>query len=139
MVIHATSLCATLVFASGYGASQASWPERKHRAWIITAIAAACASVCSLPFMYDLVRAQGNVDVLKTGGLGWRHLHAINTCAMFQGYLVADLLVGTVHYRDQLNPLTGWVHHLAYIFLMQSACAPTVCPSSVAHTHDLAL
>jgi len=115
-----TSVAATLAFAGAYTAVCAFWPERKRRAWIITTIAAATASLSSLPFVFDLVKARMNVGVLaQADGEGWRQQHALRTCSIFQGYLAADLLVGVVHYRDQITLLTGWVHHAVYIYIMQ--------------------
>ncbi|KAH7108329.1 hypothetical protein BKA62DRAFT_18281 [Auriculariales sp. MPI-PUGE-AT-0066] len=114
-----TSLSATLFLAGAYAFLCSNWSESKHRAWIITSLAAGTAFMSSLPFLCDLALARGNVSALVPDAEGWRHPHAIRSCAIFQGYLVADLVVGAVHYRDQLNILTGWVHHVLYICLMQ--------------------
>ncbi|KAK3844050.1 MAG: hypothetical protein J3R72DRAFT_522426 [Linnemannia gamsii] len=35
----------------------------------------------------------------------------------FVGYSAADLILGYIHYRDQVDPLSGWVHHIVYILL----------------------
>jgi len=41
------------------------------------------------------------------------------TCRFFQAYLLADLTMGLLYYRSEVNLLTGWVHHLLYIFIVQ--------------------
>jgi hypothetical protein len=93
------------------------WPEPKRRAWVVTTLAAGYATASSVPFVIDLMHARGDVGALQTPLEGWRQQHATRTCAMFQGYLIADLAVGTVHYRDQINLLTGWIHHVVRIHL----------------------
>ncbi|KAF9135109.1 hypothetical protein BGW39_004741 [Mortierella sp. 14UC] len=35
----------------------------------------------------------------------------------FVGYAAADLILGYIHYRDQVDPFSGWVHHVVYILL----------------------
>jgi hypothetical protein len=35
----------------------------------------------------------------------------------FVGYSAADLILGLIHYRDQVDPLSRWVHHIACILL----------------------
>ncbi|KAI1315528.1 hypothetical protein EDD11_000676 [Mortierella claussenii] len=41
----------------------------------------------------------------------------VMTAGYFVGFCIGDLLLGLLHYRDQVNPLSGWVHHLAYMAL----------------------
>ena len=36
----------------------------------------------------------------------------------FMGFCIADLLVGSIVYPSQLNPATGWAHHLGYIGML---------------------
>lgn len=83
---------------------------RRQRSWIITTISALCMTVLSLPFVYELI----------AGGFDWTYVNkridslATPTCMLFAGYLVADLLVGSFAYRDQIQTSSGWVHHFLY-------------------------
>jgi hypothetical protein len=36
-------------------------------------------------------------------------------------YLICDLLLGSVYYRDFVDPLSGWAHHLFYLGVMARA------------------
>jgi hypothetical protein len=37
--------------------------------------------------------------------------------AYFVGYAAGDLILGFIHYSDQVDPLSGWIHHVVYIGL----------------------
>ncbi|OAQ36227.1 hypothetical protein K457DRAFT_12729 [Linnemannia elongata AG-77] len=37
--------------------------------------------------------------------------------AYFVGYALADLILGFIHYPDQVDPLSGWAHHIVYTLL----------------------
>jgi len=39
-------------------------------------------------------------------------------CTFFLAFCLLDLLLGSVCYREQVELLTGWIHHLAYAWLM---------------------
>ena len=69
-----------------------------------------------LPFAYDYLAAGCDVAAIRTDSdlalLGNR---------LFQAYLVADLAMGLVHYRKQVNLLSGWVHHALYVFVIDLA------------------
>lgn len=84
--------------------------RRRQRSWIITTISALCVTVLSLPFVYELIAS----------GFDWTCVNqrvdslATPICMLFAGYLVADLLVGSFAYRDQIQTSSGWVHHSLY-------------------------
>ncbi|KAG0359838.1 hypothetical protein BGX24_005698 [Mortierella sp. AD032] len=44
-------------------------------------------------------------------------------CAYFVSYLICDLGLGMVYYRDFVDPLSGWAHHLFYLGVMSRATA----------------
>ncbi|KAH7051780.1 hypothetical protein BKA57DRAFT_491535 [Linnemannia elongata] len=48
---------------------------------------------------------------------------ATGYCAYFVGYLICDLVLGCVYYRDFVDPLSGWAHHLFYLGVMSRATA----------------
>ncbi|KAK3826938.1 MAG: hypothetical protein JOS17DRAFT_239662 [Linnemannia elongata] len=37
--------------------------------------------------------------------------------AYFVGYALGDLILGFIHYPDQVDPLSGWAHHIVYTLL----------------------
>ncbi|KAF9109236.1 hypothetical protein BGX27_007842 [Mortierella sp. AM989] len=41
--------------------------------------------------------------------------------AYFISYLICDLTLGAIHYRQYLDPLSGWVHHLGYLWIVSNA------------------
>ncbi|OAQ23466.1 hypothetical protein K457DRAFT_83336, partial [Linnemannia elongata AG-77] len=48
---------------------------------------------------------------------------ATGYCAYFVSYLICDLVLGCVYYRDFVDPLSGWAHHLFYLGVMSRATA----------------
>eukprot|EP00854_Cymbomonas_tetramitiformis_P017098 gene17098-20323_t len=40
------------------------------------------------------------------------------TLHFFRTFCLMDLVCGMMDYKDQLNILTGWFHHLGYMYLM---------------------
>ena len=86
---------------------------RRQRSWIITTTSSACMTALASPLVVDLTMAR----------FDWQYVDArIDTlstpvCMLFAGYLVADLLVGSIAYRDQIQFSSGWVHHSVYIIL----------------------
>ena len=39
-----------------------------------------------------------------------------------------DLGVGSIHYRDQIQVLSGWIHHSAYVFVVEYAIRYDLAP-----------
>ncbi|KAF9934124.1 hypothetical protein FBU30_003405 [Linnemannia zychae] len=44
-------------------------------------------------------------------------------CAYFTSYLICDLGLGMAYYRDFIDPLSGWAHHLFYLGVMSRAAS----------------
>ncbi|WFD33704.1 hypothetical protein MCUN1_000517 [Malassezia cuniculi] len=86
--------------------------RRRQRSWIITTVSALSMTVLSLPLVIELVAS----------GFDWSKVdHRMDTlstpvCMLFAGYLFADLLMGMLFYRDQVQLSSGWVHHSVYLF-----------------------
>ncbi|KAF8342781.1 uncharacterized protein EI90DRAFT_2821183, partial [Cantharellus anzutake] len=89
------------------------YPSTKQRSWILTALASSVMSLASLPFLLDFVKGG------KVSSLVERRWLSESACRFFQVYLFSDLSIGSLYYRDRINLLTGWVHHIVYIILMQ--------------------
>ena len=43
-------------------------------------------------------------------------------CIWFAVACVTDLLFGAIYYPKYLDPLSGWVHHIVYIWMMYFSC-----------------
>jgi hypothetical protein len=68
----------------------------------------------SLPFLFRFVTGDshlGYFDWLDTDA-------AIGLSAFFISYLISDLVIGTIEYRSQIHPLSGWFHHTLYTFIV---------------------
>jgi hypothetical protein len=46
---------------------------------------------------------------------------AVAVNRVFRAYLTADMLIGALCYRAQIGFLTGWVHHVVYIGITETA------------------
>jgi len=88
----------------------------KQLSWILTTVASAGMTVASLPFIWDYLSSGGNVQSVRTLPL-WSH----TVMRFFQAYLTADLMTGAVYYPAQVGLLTGWIHHVVYIFIVEAA------------------
>jgi len=86
----------------------------KQLSWILTTVASATMTLVSIPFVWDYVSSGGDVKSVRT-------LSSLTyaTTRMFQAYLVSDLIMGSIYYRNQLMLLTGWFHHILYVFIVQ--------------------
>ncbi|KAI1320211.1 hypothetical protein EDD11_001816 [Mortierella claussenii] len=52
--------------------------------------------------------------------------------AYFVSYLICDLMLGMVHYRAYLDPLSGWAHHLGYMGVISTATLQKSVPAFMA-------
>ncbi|KAG0207581.1 hypothetical protein BGX33_006777 [Mortierella sp. NVP41] len=43
-----------------------------------------------------------------------RSIFGILAAAYFVGYVAGDLILGWIHYRDQIDPLSEWAYHIVY-------------------------
>ncbi|KAF7968375.1 hypothetical protein HWV62_30865 [Athelia sp. TMB] len=92
------------------------YATRKQRAWVLTTVAAAIMTGVSVPFVWDYAAGGADVRAVRT-------LPALSyaTCRVFQAYLIADLTMGVIYYREQVGALTGWFHHTLYLFVVNTA------------------
>jgi len=86
----------------------------KQLSWILTTVVSATMTLVSIPFVWDYVSSGGDVKSVRTlSSLSYA------TTRMFQAYLVSDLLMGAIYYRSQVALVTGWIHHILYVFIVQ--------------------
>ena len=89
--------------------------SRRKRAWILTMVASFIVFAGSLPAVYSfMVKSQFNLAIHPTQDGDFDMF----LCCFFISYLVMDLVIGMIHYRDQIYFLSGWVHHFGYIVLV---------------------
>ncbi|KAH7929151.1 hypothetical protein BV22DRAFT_1003338 [Leucogyrophana mollusca] len=105
-----------LVLIALYTVLGARFTTIKQRSWVLTTISSATMTIASLPLVSRYASSPGDPTRLGTSTY-WTVL----TSRYFQAYLVADLLMGWMHYRKQVNILTGWIHHTIYIFIVEYA------------------
>ncbi|KAJ7620199.1 hypothetical protein FB45DRAFT_799423 [Roridomyces roridus] len=89
------------------------FPAERQRAWIISTLASCTMSLAAIPFIIDYLHA-------GLGALETRDYLSRPVNRFFQAYLAADLLMGALFYRKQVGLLTGWVHHFAYIVIVEA-------------------
>ncbi|TDL20511.1 hypothetical protein BD410DRAFT_772444 [Rickenella mellea] len=105
-----------LLFCVAYYTLAPNYPTAKKRAWILTLIGSTVMTLASLPFVYDYIRAGWSVSGVRTGTP-----FAVAVSRVFQAYLLSDLVVGALHYREHVNLVSGWIHHILYIFVVEYA------------------
>ncbi|KAM0786864.1 hypothetical protein ACM66B_002289 [Microbotryomycetes sp. NB124-2] len=86
--------------------------QAKKRSWILTGTAALVSSICSTPFLFDLVSSGLDVAQVKE-----RSNLSRAVVMFFMAYLNMDLIIGSFYYRRNITLLTGWIHHSAYSIL----------------------
>jgi len=103
-----------LAFCTIYHFLASQFTTPKQLSWILTTVASATMTVVSIPFVWDYLSSGGDVKRIRT-------LSALSymSTRIFQAYLVADLMMGVIYYRNQLALLTGWIHHMLYVFIVQ--------------------
>ncbi|KAF7304746.1 hypothetical protein MKEN_01188700 [Mycena kentingensis (nom. inval.)] len=96
------ALCTT------YAVSSPFFGNPRQAAWILTTIVSLLMTAVSAP--YVVAYLQGGVRNLVQ-----RPELDVPLNRGFQAYLLADLIVGCLHYRSQITFLTGWLHHILYL------------------------
>ncbi|CAE6465998.1 hypothetical protein ACGC1H_006146 [Rhizoctonia solani] len=86
----------------------------KQRSWILTGLSSAFTSAAAMPYFFDFLVSSGHVHAIRPAG-PWSD----TVVRIFQGYLISDLLVGSIFYRQHITLATGWAHHTLYLALIQ--------------------
>ncbi|KAJ6564360.1 hypothetical protein B0H19DRAFT_941386 [Mycena capillaripes] len=108
-------LPALVTLCAAYPVFAPRFPSERQRAWVLTTIASAFMTLSSLPFIMDYATRGG------VAGVQMRVDAAVAVNRFFQAYLCADMIVGGLFYRAQINFLTGWVHHVVYLGIVEIA------------------
>ncbi|KAK7023287.1 hypothetical protein R3P38DRAFT_1103752 [Favolaschia claudopus] len=121
--LKTTYLPALTTLLAAYPALAPHFPNVRQRAWIITTIASLLMTLSAVPFFLDFVRHSGVGSIAFQDDLGVvpRMQLAVPVNRFFQAYLTADMIVGGLCYRSQIGFLTGWIHHIVYLGIVEVA------------------
>lgn len=82
----------------------------RERAYVCTLLSSSITSMSSLPLVYQLLTNGGDLSEI----LVYRTWTVIAT-TFFMTFLIMDLSIGIVFYKDKIELLTGWIHHITYL------------------------
>ncbi|RXK36233.1 hypothetical protein M231_06503 [Tremella mesenterica] len=133
-----------IIFTITYLSFAPRFKTEKQKAYILSTLSSGSMTLISLPFLYTYL-TKGFGVVMEQGEMGWMLVLGRFGVTFFATYLIADLVLGWIYYRNQVGLLTGWIHHLCYIALMgyilTTRLSPTflIAASMELPTFDLAI
>ncbi|KAI9310722.1 hypothetical protein BX666DRAFT_2032658 [Dichotomocladium elegans] len=86
---------------------------KKQISWLLTFASSLVCTLISVPCFYDFWISGGDIRLLAIE----QRWHTA-ACCFFMAYLVLDLGLGSLYYRDRITFWTGWFHHCLYIFIL---------------------
>ncbi|TPX64296.1 hypothetical protein SpCBS45565_g05998 [Spizellomyces sp. 'palustris'] len=121
---HVPFGCGALALSAAFFTLPSLFPthfaSEKQRAWIITGLTAVVMTTGSLPFQYSFFftgpTSLADIPLMDSA-------FAIGLCGFFASYCVTDLLLGTLFYRSEVHPLSGYLHHSLYGWMSASLVA----------------
>ncbi|KAI8617890.1 hypothetical protein BC830DRAFT_1111361 [Chytriomyces sp. MP71] len=93
--------------------------SEKARAWILTGLNSLVSVLVSLPFWASFL-ARLDLSLPQKGFQEWTTAIRV-FCGFFMSYLLGDLVLGSLLYRSQMGPSTGYFHHFLYLLLIPIA------------------
>ncbi|KAI8343002.1 hypothetical protein BC941DRAFT_410188 [Chlamydoabsidia padenii] len=93
----------------------------RQRAYIMSLLSSCVTSLGSLPYVYQvLIHQRGNLHLLlvTTNQPTTFSLLSVSLTTFFMTFLCLDLLVGWFKYRNKMDMLTGWIHHITYFCVL---------------------
>jgi hypothetical protein len=132
-VMSSTFIPSLIALSLAYRLISPFYTSHKQLAWILTSVSSAVMTLTSIPFLWDYVASGGSVKSVPTLAP-----LAVAANRFFQAYLTAsvplssllieidlvicsDMVIGAMYYRDQIGLLTGWIHHIVYILIVEMA------------------
>jgi hypothetical protein len=85
----------------------------KQISWILTFASSLVCTVISIPYFFSFWRSGWDMNLLSVDS----NFHIALAC-FFITYLVLDLSLGSIYYRNRITILTGWIHHPLYIGIL---------------------
>ncbi|KAI8077950.1 uncharacterized protein B0P05DRAFT_543471 [Gilbertella persicaria] len=96
-----------------YKHSQQERTREKQTSWILTLWSSLVCTVVSIPFVIQFFNADLDMQLLGIDN----SFHTGFVC-FFITYLMLDLTLGSIYYRERITLMTGWVHHMFYMALL---------------------
>ncbi|EJT99731.1 hypothetical protein DACRYDRAFT_55422 [Dacryopinax primogenitus] len=90
----------------------------RQRAWIATGAASGCMTITAVPFFWDWLSNGCSLTAVDP-----RWWLSERVCAGFMGYLVSDLITGSIFYSAHISLVMGWIHHIIYFILLSYVIA----------------
>ena len=84
------------------------------KSWILTTASSVVMTTASLPFLYTYFQYHSNLSLFPL----LNSFASTLFCAYFCSYLVMDMFFGYYVYPDNIDIVTGWVHHCIYLVLI---------------------
>ncbi|KAI8076409.1 uncharacterized protein B0P05DRAFT_545763 [Gilbertella persicaria] len=115
-VFHPTVITTSLVSIALFGSWFTFWLKtnlartERERAYVCTLMSSSVTSISSLPLVFTLISNGGNMTEI----LAYRTWTVVIT-TFFMTFLVMDLCIGVMFYRNKIELLTGWIHHITYL------------------------
>ena len=103
------------IFAWGMAVLPAT--DRRRRSWILTTVSSTGTSLAGMYYGYRVLR-DGLATVFAEDAFTNDYGLSVLTCLFFAVYLVLDLVLGTIFYREQMTFLSGWLHHSIYLGIL---------------------
>lgn len=85
----------------------------KEKSWILTFASSLVCTIVSIPYFLNFWRSGWDMKQLSTDS-NW---HTAIVC-FFISYLILDLSLGSIYYRNRITLVTGWIHHPLYIGIL---------------------
>ncbi|KAG0051229.1 hypothetical protein BGZ83_003980 [Gryganskiella cystojenkinii] len=141
-VFGQTFVAATLFQITGFYLFRHFVPElavRKRRlSWVLTFFSSLVLFTGTFTLSSNMEWTRGHDPPLPVEGHGehrhegWQPLLSMRAfplessvatmySAYFVSYLICDLILGMIHYRAYIDPLSGWCHHLGYLAVVSNA------------------
>lgn len=84
--------------------------SEKQLSWFLTFVSSLICTLVSIPFVVQFFYHGLDMTLLFTDSV----FHTGFIC-FFISYLILDLVLGSIYYRQRIKLVTGWIHHLFYI------------------------
>ncbi|KAL2918129.1 hypothetical protein HK105_202056 [Polyrhizophydium stewartii] len=112
--VYAGLPCSFALQALFFFGARRAWPSAfttsAQTSWILTTMSSIVMTTASLPFVVDYFAHDTDLSAMPLLNSPW----AVAVSMYFISYLVCDLAIGYVYYKDQIDMVTGWLHHLIY-------------------------
>ena len=117
LAIGTAALTAVYLVVFAVGVARLPPTERRRRSWLLTTVSSTGTSLAGLYFGYRLV-TEGLRVLYQEDPLTTDYGLSVFAIIFFAVYLVLDIALGVVFYREQMGFLTGWVHHSLYLVML---------------------